>query len=242
MKGPDLDAVLNDALLAEPAAEEAPEQPRRNSKEDLIKKIVRLCEEAQVPLDHTNTKLKRMTKKELTQLLAKKTQDVIRNQMAEQAGVQRGSADSIIALGALRMVHNLCAVGTEKGINTVLPGYGYELEGFAEGLKKPGVSEAVDDCLREIAATTDVLSYIESPYARLALAWGGVAVGCVQRCLPPTNNKRGIPKRQFTQNATRLGPRPPPPKNSFQRSPCGGTSPRKEHGGFRPPTADAKLV
>jgi len=29
--------------------------------------------------------------------------------------------------------------------------------------------------LKEIAATTDVLQYIESPYARLAIAWGARA-------------------------------------------------------------------
>jgi hypothetical protein len=68
------------------------------------------------------------------------------------------------------MVHDMMAMAAEAGINTVLPSYGYEVNGFAQNLQHPSVSKCVDECLVEIAQTTDVLEYIESPYARLGIA------------------------------------------------------------------------
>ena len=54
-----------------------------------------------------------------------------------------------------------------------LPQYGYEVDGFSDSLKDPCVREATDACLVEIAKESDVLQYVQSPWARLAIAWGG---------------------------------------------------------------------
>ncbi len=78
------------------------------------------------------------------------------------------------------MVHDICAKGTEQCFNIFLPQYGYEVEGFADSLKDPSVREATDACLVEIAQDTDVLQYVQSPWARLAIAWGGALVTSVQ--------------------------------------------------------------
>lgn len=60
-------AALNDQLLAPEADPDA--GPKRGSKDDLISKILKLHEEQDVPLEYSNTKLKRMSKKELAGVL-----------------------------------------------------------------------------------------------------------------------------------------------------------------------------
>ena len=70
----------------------------------------------------------------------------MRDEMARQVGAKPGAADSVIALGALRMVHDICAKGTEQCFNVFLPQYGYEVEGFSDSLKGP-VSEQPQEYL-----------------------------------------------------------------------------------------------
>ena len=130
--------------------------------------------------------------------------------------MQRGASEELIALGALRMIHNLAANATERGLNAVLPSYGYEVRGFSKTLDEPPVKEAVDACLEEIARESDVLGYIESPYARLGIAWGGALMTCLGR----KENKRYIPKRN---NVTFVGPRPARRQNTFQPGPVRGS-------------------
>jgi hypothetical protein len=84
------------------------------------------------------------------------------------------------------MLHDLVANGVERGLNTYLPPYGYTVEGFTKTMKTPITSQCINDCLKEIAAESDVLGYIKSPYARLAIAWGGSIVGNLRRV--PVNN------------------------------------------------------
>ena len=163
--------ALNDDLLAAAAGnteeEEEPEEPKRNTKEDLIGKILKLCEDQNLPLEQSNSKLRRMSKKALGELLAEKLELGITNAMAEKVGVPQGSDARMIGLGALRMVHDLCANLAETGANSVLPKYGFEVKGFTDALNQPHVKEAVDSCLEEIAAESDVLEYVKSPYLSL---------------------------------------------------------------------------
>ena len=88
----------------------------------------------------SNTKLRRMTKAELGKVLADMLQVAARGCMARQVGADPETAtDATIALGALRMVHDIAASATERAANAVLPGYGYEVEGFCDALKDPTV-------------------------------------------------------------------------------------------------------
>ena len=215
MTGPDenLIAVLNDELLQSTTdpVENKSAEPKRNSKDDIITKIIKCAEGSHVTVDHSNTKLRRMTKTQLNKLLAETVEKGMQNQMAEQVGVQRGASEKLIALGALRMVHNLCANAAEQGLNLMLPKYGYEINGFSKTLAEPPVKEAVDACLEEIARESDILGYIESPYARLGIAWGGALMASLRR---RQNNHF---KRQ--NNVAFMGSRPPRPKNPLQPSP-----------------------
>ena len=165
---PDFEA-LNNELLDEP--QEAPE-PKRNSKQAIMDKILQLSE-AGVPLDVSNTKLKRMTKRALANKLAEMIEERIKQQMARSVGCN-STDDRTLALGALRMVHDLVANAGEQGLNMYLEPRGYTVEGFSDALKRPNVSEAIDSCLEQIAAENeDILQYVQSPWSRLALAWGG---------------------------------------------------------------------
>ena len=177
-----MDSKLNNELLKSTSDDEKKEEKpkKRNSKEELIDKIITVAEHNNIPIPHSDTKLKRMTKQQLTELLADLIEKAMRDEMARQVGAKPGATDSVIALGALRMVHDICAKGTEKCFNMFLPQYGYEVDGFADSLKEPSVREATDACLVEIAQDTDVLQYVQSPWARLAIAWGGALVTSVQ--------------------------------------------------------------
>ena len=223
---------LNDDLLEEASSDKDDlEEPKRNSKDDLVGKIITVCADNQLELEHSNSKLKRMTKQQLCKILAHKIEDGVRSQMAKQVGAKPGASDGVIALGALKMMHNLLATSAEKGLNIILPAYGYEVNGFCETLKDPNVDEAVTQCLSEIALESDVMQYIESPYARLAIAWGGALVTSIRK-------KRQIVNRYVTP----LGPLPTRKENPVQ--PCVGRRPQtgKIHSGERPSPPDVKKV
>ena len=151
-----------------------------------------------------------MNKEKLNALLGEMLEESIKVQMKEAVHAS-STDDSVIALASLRMVHDICANGFEQSINSLLPAYGYRVDGFARGLKHPVTSQCIDDCLKEIAAENDVLQYIKSPYARLAIAWGGAMMGSIHRVrIPETkfrynnNNRRNGPPN--------VGPRTAPPK------------------------------
>ena len=66
---------LNDDLLVEAPSKEEPDEPKRNSKDDLVAKIINVCADNQLELEHSNSKLKRMTKQQLCKILAEKIED-----------------------------------------------------------------------------------------------------------------------------------------------------------------------
>jgi hypothetical protein len=159
MESPDHIKHLNDELLKKDAA--TSEEPKRNSKEYLIKKIVEVAEENDLELNVSNTKLKRMGKDKLQVLLGEMCEEAVKGQMAKAVGAT-GRNESVIALATLRMVHDLFANSVEQGLNVFLPKYGYQVDGFSQSLKEPITSKCVDDCLSEIAAESDILQYIQS--------------------------------------------------------------------------------
>ena len=219
---------LNDALLkaTEEDVEQAEDQPKRNSKDDLISKIIGCCADSGLELEHSNTKLRRMTKDQLCKILAEKIEKGVKSQMAAQVGAKPGASDSVIALGALKMMHNICASTAERGLNVILPRYGYEIVGFREGLKDPAVDEAVNQCLTEIAAESDILQHIKSPYVRLAIAWGGALVTSLKRCPLPIN-----------RDASPMESRPPRPQGAVQSRLSRRPPPRQEYR-LQPPSSD----
>jgi len=224
---------LNDELLVEaPPAGDETQEPKRNSKDDLVAKIINVCADNELELEHSNSKLKRMTKQQLCKILAHKIEDGVRSQMAKQVGAKPGAPDTVIALGALKMMHNLLATSAEKGLNVVLPAYGYEVDGFCESLRDPNVDEAVTQCLHEIALESDVMQYIESPYVRLAIAWGGALVTSIRK-------KHRIVNRRY---ASPMGPVSPGKENPLQPSVSRRPQTGKIHSGERPSAPNVKKV
>jgi len=189
---------LNEELLKASNDEgKETEIPKKSSgKMGLIDKIVKISEEQNIPLEHSMTKLKRMAKKDLARLLAEMIEKLMRKEMCRQVGVEEGSDQRVVALGALRMVHDIFAKGCEEGLNRFLPQYGYEVDGFCANLKNPNISKQIDAALAEIAEENDVLQYVQSPYSRLALAWFGGLSMSVRR--KPKNLNGEIRRKHAT--------------------------------------------
>jgi hypothetical protein len=154
---------------------------------------------------------------------------------ADPSGIANGASpnavDTVIALGALRMVHDLMAATTERGCNAFLPKYGYEIDGFVDTLREPSTREATDQCLKEIAAQSDVLGYIQSPYSRLAICWVGALAGSFKKQDGKVNRNR---------NAPRMGPRPRRRQDPLQPRPVRGPAPGQVRGdrGLAPADVD----
>ena len=98
-------ADLNDELLT--AAPDTDQEPRRNSKEWLLTKITQLCEEANLELTMSNTKLRRMGKEKLQKLLGELTEEAVKTQMARNLNVN-STDDRVMAVATLRMLHDIC--------------------------------------------------------------------------------------------------------------------------------------
>jgi hypothetical protein len=165
-----------------------------------------------------------MSKPSLQKLLAELVEDLMKKQMAE-AVRSPSPNENVVALHTLRMLHDMCVMGVEGGLNSYLPPYGYQVQGFSDKLKEPVVSKCIDDCLAEIAAENDVLQYIQSPYARLGLAWTSCLATSIRRA-PPNNYGTNY---QNPNGATRMGPQSNTQENPFRPRPDRRASPRQEH-------------
>ena len=224
---PEESTRLNNELLnvANPADDPLDvKKPKRNSKDELIIKILKVVEKYELDFEHSDTSLKRKNKQELTKILANVMENSVKIDMAKSVGVDPRAGGKVITLGALRMLHNLCATGFEKVFNTVGPKYtGYECEGFAESLQDPMVQGSIDECLAEIAAENpEILQYFDSPYSRLALVWSGALLTCIKR-------KERLNRQQYAQ---RMGPRKNSRPNASSSSSGGGPTVREVDSNF----------
>jgi len=200
---------LNNELLR---TEDPPEEkglPKRNSKEELTAKILKVVETYNLDFTYSDTRLKRMNKAELTKLLASVVEEGVKQDLARSVGADPRLGAQGITLGALRMIHNMCATGLEKGFNAFgTPYTGYECHGFAETLRDPSVQSNVDDCLREIAKENpEILEYFDSPYTRLALVWAGCIITCIKK--QEVSIKRHYARRMGPETGFRPSPSSP---------------------------------
>ena len=221
-------AKLNDELLKPDRVPD--DKPKRNSKDFIIERIFQVADENELELNLSSTKLKRMSKEKLQQLLGELCEEAVKTQMAAAVGAQSGN-DSVIALATLRMVHDLFANSVEQGLNVFLPKYGFEVKGFSDSLKQRPTSDCVDDCLKEIAAESEILQYVQSPYARLAIAWSGGLMSAIRK------------KNNFgNNNVAFMGSNPSHTKNPIRPRPRGRQTPRQIDGSGRPAFQDVKSV
>jgi len=213
---------LNNELLNAGSPKKSDETAKRNSKNSLIEKILQVSEKYELDVQYSDTKLKRMNKNQLTKVLAHIIEESVKIDMCKQVGCSPGASPKVMGLAALRMMHDICATGFEKGAQAVLPQYGYDIDGFSECLKEPTMSQAIDQCLTEIAAESpEILQYFESPYARLALSWSGALLSCLK-------------KRSIRQNASNVGSRNSAFGGSLRNRMRGGPPDREEHGDQSP--------
>ena len=201
----------NELLKAEEPQSEEEKRPKRNSKEELTAKILKVVAAYELEFNYSDTKLRRMNKQELTKLLAEVTEEGVKHDMAKAVGVDPRAHGKVITLSALRMLHGICAGGFEKGFNVFgAPYIGYECHGFAETLRDPAVQSSVDECLLEIAAENpEILEYFDSPYSRLALVWSGALISCIKKKEQQTKRKRQYAGNMGPQTGLRpSAPRP----------------------------------
>ena len=201
-------------LLAADAPPPAPQSPKRNSKDALRANILKVVAKYELDFPYSDTKLKRMNKEQLTKLLAEVMEAGVKQDMARQVGVDPKAPTAMISLGALRMVHGICARGVETAWNNfAAEPSGLQLKGFAQTLEHPDVAKTVDECLMEIAEENpEVLQYFESPYARLALVWVGVLSSSIRKHVP-----RVRPRGGAQEAARRAGGGGRPPQRQEHR-------------------------
>ena len=170
---------LNNELLKEEEPE-TPKSPKRNTKQHLIKRILELGEKSGIEIEESDSKLKRMNKEQLQKKLAEIMEKELRAKMAEQFTGQKNTeaSNTVLSIGALRMVHNIVVKGCGTLYNKVgAPYVGYELSNFSENMRSPQFQETIDEILVEISnENPEVLQYFESPYARLGMVWLSVAM------------------------------------------------------------------
>ena len=161
---------------------------------------------------------------ELDAVLAEVIEESVKIDMCKQVGCKPGASPKVLGLAALRMMHDICATGFEKGAQAILPKYGYDIDGFTHSLKQPVVSQAIDQCLTEIAAESpEILQYFESPYSRLALSWSGALLSCIK--------KKG---RYINHNASELAARDLERRHAVRHRMRRSTSDGQEHGNQPP--------
>ena len=232
MEPQEAEALKDELLEARDFSSEQKAEPRRNSKQALIDKILEISERDNIPLEHSNTKLKRMNKQQLAELCADMIEKGMKKKMARTIGVDEDADDRCMALGALRMIHDVCAVATERVGDSMLDDYGYTIEGFSQGLKEPTVSTAIDSCLQEIAEeNAELLEYVKSPYTRLLIAWGGALTFCCRK-----RQKKTI------KHAANMGPPAIRRQNSLRGRGRGRASHGKKHADHVPLAEDVKTV
>ena len=77
---------MNDDLLKKDHVPD--EKPKRNSKEFIIEKKFSVCDENNLELNISSTKLKRMSKEQLNVLLGELCEEAVKTQMAEAVGAK----------------------------------------------------------------------------------------------------------------------------------------------------------
>ena len=216
----DFDKAKEELLDSLNPSEEVEKVTKRGSKDDLIEKIHKVCDEHDIICEYSTTQLKRSTKKRLSEILAelietameKKIRDQIKVKSIEGATSEQN--EKLVAIATLRLLHDSLARATEVGVDRFTP---FEINGFTQSMQQEQVSEQIDSCLAEIAAEyQDVVELISSPYTKLALIWTTSAAATCKR-KPRIMQKYGRSTRSVESKPTsaqktvdRSVPRRPP--------------------------------
>ena len=190
-------------------------EPRRNTKKDLIAKIKSLCGDHKVPLHESDTTLQRTSKVGLQKLLAKKTEEVIGKKMKDSVRSQHieqsENAREHMAVATLAYGLNVLNKMVDKTANSVLPRAGYQLDGFLEAFEDPRTQQEVKEILLCITRENpEIISHIANPYIRLGIVY----VGCVSMSLRKVN-----PQNKHATMESRRPTRAPAVRSDHGREP-----------------------
>ena len=172
--------------------------PKRNSKGDIIEKIVQLSEQVNEPVLESDSQLKRMSKKQLTEKLAGLVEKRIEFEATKVLGINKEQAGNpfMVNLAALRMCHQIACSSVEGIVEKTSSRHGMTLEGFTARMEDS--RETIDIILSEIAQTyPDVLEKFSSPWLRLALLWGSNVMVTLKK---KKTIKQDASKLRFAQN------------------------------------------
>jgi len=185
----DLDAELIDALQTdEVVASKTQSSAKHGSKKSIIEKIKKVCNDSDTILEISDSRLNRMNKKELLQLLADKIELAVQNDIAKQAGMQRALNEEhteeqrsrLVAASFLTMAHKIVTSGVEKAVENYSENY--TIAGFSDEFhSSPEKEQMLQETLIEICEEYDVLQYVDSPFSKLGLLWFGAGVKTLQK-------------------------------------------------------------
>ena len=184
------------------AQREAPvekKSPKRNSKHELIEKIIKLSDDVNEPVLESDSQLKRMNKRQLTEKLASLVEKKIEFEATKVLGINKEQAGNpfMVNLAALRMFHDIACHSVERLVDRTSPSHGMTLEGFAKNMKES--RESIDIILTEIAQTyPDVLEKFSSPWTRLSLLWCSNVMVTLKK--KKHDNKVDAPRVRFDKN------------------------------------------
>ena len=169
---------------------------KRNSKDELIKKIISLSEEVGEPVKLSNSQLKRMSKNALTDVLAGYVEKRIEVEAQKCLGIDKEQAANpyCVNLAALKMVHEIAVNSTEALVERTSEKHGMTISGFKRKMKES--QESIDMILSEIAQLyPEVLEKFSSPWVRLGLLWTSNVVLTLKK--KEVNNKKNASNVRF---------------------------------------------
>ena len=182
-------------VSAKPEEEKTkPSTPKRNSKSELIQKIVQLAKEVNEPLE-SDSQLKRMSKRVLHEKLAALVERRIEFEAQKCLGIDAEQAKSpyMVNLAALKMVHSIAVSSTETLVERTSDKHGMSIAGFKT--KMQDCQESVDMILAEIAQQyPEVLENFSSPWVRLGLLWTSNVMMSLKKKAPLTNAPKIRPR------------------------------------------------
>ena len=187
--------LINELVESAEPKVEKPSSPKRNSKHEIIEKILQLAEEINEPVLESNTALRRMTKAQLTDKLAGLVEKRIEFEASKILGLDKEQAKSpvVVNMAALRMVHSICVNSTEKFIDSTSGSHGYTVNGFSQRMRDS--QENIDAILLEISEQyPDVIEKFSSPWVRLGLLWGSNVMLTIRKKKTFPNKKNYAPK------------------------------------------------
>lgn len=159
-------------IAQEPVVVGKPSSPRRNSKTELINKIIQLGEEINEPVTDTDTQLKRMSKRVLTDKLTGLVEKRIEFEAQKCLGISKEQAANpyCVNLAALKMVHEIAVNSTIAIVDRTKQKHGMTIDGFKQRMHD--CQEQIDIILSEIAQMyPEIIEKFSSPWVRLGLLW-----------------------------------------------------------------------